>query len=44
MIFRRRGIERLKRGGGGGCEKFEVMKKEVKAYKFDEYWECPTCY
>src|SRR3989339_8381 len=27
-----------------GGDEFNVMKKEPKAYKFDEYWECPTCY
>jgi hypothetical protein len=22
----------------------KVLKKDPKLYKYEEYWECPTCY
>lgn len=27
----------------GGFE-LEVLKKDPKPYKYEEYWECPKCY
>ena len=24
--------------------KIEVLKKDPKPYKYEEYWECPKCY
>jgi len=43
--------QELKKALGAGTRKericeleIEILKKDPKPYKYEEYWECPECY